>query len=79
VRRYFWKCGRTDPVGVVLAITPWNDPLLTPARKLAPAFGQAGQRCTATSRVVVPREVADELIAGLAHKARALRLGLAVR
>ena len=29
---------RIEPVGVVLAITPWNDPLLTPARKLGPAF-----------------------------------------
>ncbi len=29
---------RSEPVGVVLAITPWNDPLLTPARKLAPAL-----------------------------------------
>ena len=29
---------RNEPVGVVLAITPWNDPLLTPARKLAPAL-----------------------------------------
>lgn len=29
---------RIEPVGVVLAITPWNDPLLTPARKLAPAL-----------------------------------------
>jgi aldehyde dehydrogenase (NAD+) len=29
---------RHEPVGVVLAITPWNDPLLTPARKLAPAL-----------------------------------------
>jgi len=29
---------RTEPVGIVLAITPWNDPLLTPARKLAPAL-----------------------------------------
>lgn len=29
---------RHVPVGVVLAITPWNDPLLTPARKLAPAL-----------------------------------------
>lgn len=29
---------RTEPVGVVLAITPWNDPLLTPARKLGPAL-----------------------------------------
>src|SRR5262245_29679967 len=27
-----------EPVGVVLAITPWNDPMLTPARKLAPAL-----------------------------------------
>jgi alpha-ketoglutaric semialdehyde dehydrogenase len=26
------------PVGVVVLITPWNDPLLTPARKLAPAL-----------------------------------------
>jgi alpha-ketoglutaric semialdehyde dehydrogenase len=177
---------RTEPVGVVLAITPWNDPLLTPARKLGPAlfagnavilkpatetpvvavhlaralddaglpagvlglavghtgeiagpllsdprldavsftgstavgrllrrqladtnvrlqtemggknasvvfadadldlatstiaaaaFGQAGQRCTATSRVVVLREVADALISGLAARASALRLG----
>jgi len=29
---------RTEPVGVVMAITPWNDPLLTPARKLGPAL-----------------------------------------
>ena len=29
---------RHEPVGVVVAITPWNDPLLTPARKLAPAL-----------------------------------------
>ncbi len=29
---------RVEPVGVVLAITPWNDPLLTPGRKLAPAL-----------------------------------------
>ncbi|MEU4241696.1 aldehyde dehydrogenase family protein [Actinoplanes sp. NPDC026619] len=27
-----------EPIGVVLAITPWNDPLITPARKLAPAL-----------------------------------------
>jgi alpha-ketoglutaric semialdehyde dehydrogenase len=27
-----------ESLGVVLAITPWNDPLLTPARKLAPAL-----------------------------------------
>jgi acyl-CoA reductase-like NAD-dependent aldehyde dehydrogenase len=29
---------RHEPVGIVLVITPWNDPLLTPARKLAPAL-----------------------------------------
>jgi aldehyde dehydrogenase (NAD+) len=27
-----------EPVGIVLAITPWNDPVITPARKLAPAL-----------------------------------------
>lgn len=27
-----------EPVGTVLAITPWNDPVITPARKLAPAL-----------------------------------------
>jgi aldehyde dehydrogenase (NAD+) len=29
---------RVEPVGVVLAITPWNDPLITPGRKLGPAL-----------------------------------------
>jgi aldehyde dehydrogenase (NAD+) len=27
-----------EPLGIVVLITPWNDPLLTPARKLAPAL-----------------------------------------
>ncbi|MFD6517697.1 aldehyde dehydrogenase family protein [Rhodococcus sp. NPDC060176] len=27
-----------EPLGVVLLITPWNDPLVTPARKLGPAL-----------------------------------------
>jgi NAD-dependent aldehyde dehydrogenases len=27
-----------EPLGVVVLITPWNDPFLTPARKLAPAL-----------------------------------------
>nr|WP_208382463.1 aldehyde dehydrogenase family protein [Microbacterium ulmi] len=27
-----------EPLGIVLLVTPWNDPLLTPARKLAPAL-----------------------------------------
>ena len=29
---------RYEPLGPVAAITPWNDPLLTPARKLGPAL-----------------------------------------
>lgn len=29
---------RVEPVGIVLAICPWNDPLITPARKLGPAL-----------------------------------------
>jgi alpha-ketoglutaric semialdehyde dehydrogenase len=29
---------RVEPVGTVLAICPWNDPLITPARKLGPAL-----------------------------------------
>ena len=177
---------RREPVGVVLLVTPWNDPLLTPARKLAPAliagntvvlkpatqtplvslhlaralhdsglpagvlgvavgsirqieeallddvrldavsftgstpvgrslqrrlagrnvrlqtelggknasavladadldlavrtiasaaFGQTGQRCTATSRVVVDRAVAEQVVSGLVAQADALRVG----
>lgn len=29
---------RTEPIGIVAMITPWNDPMLTPARKLGPAL-----------------------------------------
>lgn len=29
---------QVEPVGVVLAVCPWNDPLITPARKLGPAL-----------------------------------------
>lgn len=29
---------RREPIGVVVAIAPWNDPMLTPARKLSPAL-----------------------------------------
>jgi aldehyde dehydrogenase (NAD+) len=38
-------------------------------------FGQAGQRCTATSRVVVDRAVAEQVVSGLVAAAAALRLG----
>ena len=39
------------------------------------AFGTTGQRCTACSRVIVDRPVADELVRRLADRAEALRLG----
>src|SRR5262245_38579815 len=39
------------------------------------AFGTTGQRCTACSRVLVDRPVADELVARLERRATALRLG----
>ena len=39
------------------------------------AFGTTGQRCTACSRVIVERAVADALVERLETRARALRLG----
>ncbi|MFI5897919.1 aldehyde dehydrogenase family protein [Actinoplanes sp. NPDC051513] len=52
-----------EPIGVVLAITPWNDPLLTPARKLAPAL--------ASGNVVVLKPASETPTSGL-YLARAL-------
>jgi aldehyde dehydrogenase (NAD+) len=39
------------------------------------AFGTTGQRCTACSRVIVDRPVADELVARLEARTSSLRLG----
>jgi acyl-CoA reductase-like NAD-dependent aldehyde dehydrogenase len=39
------------------------------------AFGTTGQRCTATSRVIVERSVKEALEARLCERARALRIG----
>lgn len=39
------------------------------------AFGTTGQRCTATSRLVLQAGIHDEFVARLAERARALRLG----
>jgi alpha-ketoglutaric semialdehyde dehydrogenase len=39
------------------------------------AFGTTGQRCTACSRVIVDRAVADDLVARLESRARTLKLG----
>jgi len=38
-------------------------------------FGTTGQRCTATSRLIVMREVHDEMVRRLADRASKLRLG----
>ena len=39
------------------------------------AFGTTGQRCTATSRLLLQREIHDEFVERLAARARQLRLG----
>ncbi|MCX5207825.1 aldehyde dehydrogenase family protein [Kitasatospora sp. NBC_00240] len=39
------------------------------------AFGQSGQRCSATSRVVVDRSVRDELLTLLVPRVQAMRVG----
>ncbi|MQY27639.1 aldehyde dehydrogenase family protein [Nocardia aurantia] len=52
-----------EPIGVVLAITPWNDPLITPARKLAPAL--------AAGNAAVFKPATETPLSGL-HFARAL-------
>ncbi|HEV2706463.1 MAG TPA: aldehyde dehydrogenase family protein [Pyrinomonadaceae bacterium] len=39
------------------------------------AFGSTGQRCTATSRAVVVKEIADRFVSRLVERAEALRLG----
>lgn len=54
---------RRQAIGVVLAITPWNDPLLTPARKVAPAL-----MC---GNAVVLKPATETPLSGL-HLARAL-------
>ncbi|MEV6350138.1 aldehyde dehydrogenase family protein [Actinoplanes sp. NPDC051851] len=46
-----------EPLGVVLAITPWNDPLITPARKLAPAL--------AAGNAVVLKPATETPVSGL--------------
>ena len=42
---------------------------------VAGAFGSTGQRCTATSRVVVEDAIADEFIKSLVERARKLKVG----
>jgi len=53
----------SEPIGVVVAITPWNDPMLTPARKLGPAL--------AAGNSVILKPAPDTPLAAY-HLARAL-------
>jgi aldehyde dehydrogenase (NAD+) len=39
------------------------------------AFGQSGQRCSATSRVIVDRRIREDLVWRIAHRARRMRVG----
>lgn len=52
-----------EPIGVVLLITPWNDPLLTPARKMAPALlaGNAVVIKPATATPIITLRLAEIL------------------
>lgn len=54
---------RREPVGIVVLITPWNDPLLTPARKLGPALvaGNAVVIKPATETPLITLRLADIL------------------
>ncbi|MFG1664028.1 aldehyde dehydrogenase family protein [Streptomyces sp. Y7] len=52
-----------EPIGVILVISPWNDPLITPARKLAPLL--------ATGNTAVLKPAGETPLSGL-HFARAL-------
>lgn len=52
-----------EPIGVILVISPWNDPLITPARKLAPLL--------AAGNSAVFKPATETPLSGL-HFARAL-------
>ncbi|MFE2578828.1 aldehyde dehydrogenase family protein [Streptomyces sp. NPDC059378] len=52
-----------EPIGVILVISPWNDPLITPARKLAPLL--------AAGNAAVLKPAGETPLSGL-HFARAL-------
>jgi succinate-semialdehyde dehydrogenase / glutarate-semialdehyde dehydrogenase len=53
----------SEPVGVVAAFTPWNFPVLTPARKVGGAFADAGLPAGVLNLVFgVPAEVSEHLL-----------------
>ncbi len=58
-----------------MIVLPDADLALAADGALFGAFGTAGQRCTSTSRLIVHRDVADELVDTLTTRASALKLG----
>lgn len=54
---------KREPIGLVLLVTPWNDPLLTPARKMAPALiaGNAVVIKPATETPIITLRLAEIL------------------
>jgi aldehyde dehydrogenase (NAD+) len=58
-----------------MVVLPDADLELAVEGALFGAFGTAGQRCTSTSRLVVHRAVADDLVARIAARAEKLVLG----
>ena len=71
---------RTEPLGVITLITPWNDPLITPARKSAPALfaGNAVVLKPATDTPLVALHLAEVLHdAGLPDSVFGVALGQA--
>ncbi len=70
-KRYLAEMGGKNPIVVM----PDADLDSATEGVLWGAFGTTGQRCTATSRLIVHADVHDELVERIAAKAGALRLG----
>lgn len=70
-KRFSLEMGGKNPM-IVLADANLN---LVIDGLLWGAFGTTGQRCTATSRLIVHESVHDELVGRLAEKAKAIRIG----
>jgi len=65
------EMGGKNPI-VVLADADLN---LAVESAVTGAFGSSGQRCTATSRVVVEEKIADQFVTRLVERAKAFRVG----
>ncbi|MBI5516809.1 MAG: aldehyde dehydrogenase family protein [Deltaproteobacteria bacterium] len=71
LKRVSLELGGKNPVIAM----PDADPELCVDGVLWGAFGTAGQRCTATSRLILVGDVGDRILPALVARARALRLG----